>query len=129
MISKIDATVLIVKDLEACRAFYGDTLGLEVAFTDDVSTGYKMQGHDFLVLQETAAAEMMSAEVVGIGKAGSHRVLLCAEVADVDAVYQTLLDKGVNGLKAPKDQAWGRRTAYFADPEGNLWELFQHLSD
>lgn len=129
MFSKINATVLIVKDLEKSRGFYEETLGLKILFEDDVSTGYRMEGHDFLVLQEKAAAEMMSAEVVGIGKEGAHRVLLCAEVENVDETYQTLLDKKVNCLKAPKSQVWGRRTAYFADPEGNLWEIYQHLPD
>ena len=82
MFSKINATVLIVKDLEAARAFYVDTLGLGIAFEDEVSTGYKMDGHDFLILQESAAIEMISAEAISLE--GGHRVLLCAEVADVD---------------------------------------------
>lgn len=127
MFKKINATVLIVKDLEKNRFFYGDTLGLNVSFEDDVSTGYKMGDHDFLVLQEIAAAEMISEVAVGIEQEGGHRVLLCAEVEDVDQTYQSLLDKDVNCLKAPKSQAWGRRTAYFKDPEGNLWEIYQHL--
>ena len=129
MLGKINATVLIVRDLEAARSFYGDTIGLEVLFEDDVSTGYKMADHDFLVLQEKAAAEMMSAEDVGIGASGAYRVLMCAEVEDVDTTYQQLLDKGVNCIKAPKSQVWGRRTAYFKDPEGNLWELYHHLPE
>lgn len=129
MFSKINATVLIVKDLEQSRLFYGDTLGLEVLFADDVSTGYKMADHDFLVLHETAAAEMMSAEAVGIGQGGAHRVLLCAGVENVDETYQALLDKGVTCLKEPKSQVWGRRTAYFTDPEGNLWEIYHHLPE
>ena len=129
MFKKINATVLIVKDLGKSRAFYGDTLGLKVLFEDDVSTGYQMADHDFLVLQETAAAQMMSEEAVGIGQAGAHRVLLCTEVENVDETYRTLLDKGINCLKEPRSQAWGRRTAYFADPEGNLWEIYHHLPE
>ena len=129
MLGKINATALIVKDLDAARSFYGDTIGLDVLFEDDVSTGYKMADHDFLVLQEKAAAEMMSADDVGIGTEGAHRVLMCAEVEDVDTVYQQLLDKGVNCIKAPKSQGWGRRTAYFKDPEGNLWGLYHPLPE
>jgi uncharacterized glyoxalase superfamily protein PhnB len=53
--------------------------------------------------------------------------MLCADVADVDAVYQTLTAKGVAFIKPPIDQDWGWRTAYFADPEGNIWELRQAI--
>jgi catechol 2,3-dioxygenase-like lactoylglutathione lyase family enzyme len=31
--------------------------------------------------------------------------------------------KGVTFLKNPTDQPWGMRTAHFADPEGNIWEI------
>jgi len=54
-------------------------------------------------------------------------VLLCAGVDDVDAEYAALTAKGLKFIKPPVDQPWGRRTAYFADPEGNLWELFHML--
>ena len=52
-------------------------------------------------------------------------MLLAAGVEDVDAAYQTLSAKGVRFLRPPTDQPWGLRTAYFADPEGNLWEINQ----
>ena len=44
-------------------------------------------------------------------------------VEDVDAAYATLEATGVEFTKAPVDQPWGMRAAYFRDPEGNLWEL------
>ena len=44
-------------------------------------------------------------------------------VTNVDAAYQALSAKGVRFLRPPTDQPWGLRTAYFADPEGNLWEI------
>ena len=31
-------------------------------------------------------------------------------------------------LKPPTTQPWGLRTAYFADPEGNLWEINQPVA-
>jgi len=52
---------------------------------------------------------------------------LCAGVENVDAVHAALEAKGVAFIRPPINQPWGRRTAYFADPEGNLWEIFQNL--
>ncbi len=127
MFGKISATVLIVHDLDRCRAFYQDMLGLKAVFTDDNSAAYRMGDQDFLLLKEAAAAEMVGDEA--LGKGASHRVLLCVGVEDVDADYKALTAKGLAFIKPPKSQDWGRRTAYFADPEGNLWELWHLLPD
>lgn len=51
------------------------------------------------------------------------RGLLAAGVADVDAAYEEFKGKGVTFVRPPADQRWGVRTAHFADPEGNLWEI------
>ncbi len=127
MISKVTATVLIVEDLEKCSAFYRDRAGLEVTFSDPVSMGFRLQGQDFVLLKVSAAMDQISEEAVGSGPATVHRAFLCAEVESADAVYEALKAKGVVFIKPPQDQAWGRRTTYFADPEGNLWEIYQSL--
>ncbi|MEQ8674995.1 MAG: VOC family protein [Aggregatilineales bacterium] len=127
MFNKLSATVVFVQDLDNCRTFYQDTLGLKPLFDDDVSTGYQIDGHDLVLLKFAAAADMMSEEAIAFRKDTGYRVLLCLAVDDVDATYKTLTDKGVTFIKPPKSQHWGRRTAYFADPEGNLWELWHEL--
>ena len=127
MISKVTATVLIVQDLDKCCAFYRDTVGLEVTFSDAVSMGFRLEGQDFVVLNVSAAMDQISEAAVGWGPATAHRVFLCAEVESADATYEALSAKGVPFIKPPKDQVWGRRTTYFADPEGNLWEIYQML--
>ena len=52
---------------------------------------------------------------------------LAAGVEDVDAAYESLSARGVSFLRTPTDQPWGLRTAYFADSEGNLWEINQSI--
>ncbi|HYO88294.1 MAG TPA: VOC family protein [Candidatus Limnocylindrales bacterium] len=124
---KITAAVLFVDDLESCTRFYRDILGFSPTFSDDVSVAFRVDEHDLVLLTLPAAADMITEEAVSISKMAGHRVLLCAQVADVRASYQALLVNGLVFLKPPKDQAWGRCTAYFADPEGNLWELWHAL--
>jgi uncharacterized glyoxalase superfamily protein PhnB len=86
-----------------------------------------MEKQDFLLLEFAAAAEMVGEAALGQHQGAGHEVLLCVDVEDVDAVYKTLMDKGVAFLKPPKDQPWGIRSAYFADPEGHLWELRRQI--
>ena len=128
LIRMVNGVVLFVQDLERCVAFYRDTVGLEVVFSDPVSVAFKMEGQDFLLLEVAAAAEMVGEEALGQHKGAGHEVLLCADVEDVDAAYETLTAKGIAFIRPPKDQAWGLRTAYFADPQGHLWELRHTLA-
>lgn len=127
MFRKVDAIVVFVQDLEKCLTFYRDTLGFPITFSDDVSVGFKLGDQDFLILQSSAAAKMVGEAALFPANGVGSRVLLCVGVDDVDAVYNALLAKGIHAVNPPKDQPWGRRTAYIADPEGNLWELFHVL--
>ena len=43
--------------------------------------------------------------------------------------YGRLVAHGVTLLNGPVDRPWGRRTAAFADPSGNVWEVAQILPD
>jgi catechol 2,3-dioxygenase-like lactoylglutathione lyase family enzyme len=124
---RITSTVLFVDDLDTCRAFYRDVLGFEETFTDEVSVAYRVEEQDFVLLQRSEAVNMISAEAVSPGLPGGPRVLLCIHTAGIDASFHALGGRGLLFIKPPKDQQWGRRTAYFADPEGNLWELWQPL--
>jgi lactoylglutathione lyase len=127
MIRKVNATVLFVEDLDRAMRFYRDTLDLDVVVSDDVSFAFRMEGQDFALVKVSAGVEMLNAEVLAAHQTASHRVMLCADVDDADTAYRTLTAKGVAFIKPPIDQPWGWRTAYFADPDGNIWELRQSI--
>ena len=127
MIKKVNANVLFVDDLDRAVKFYRDTLAIEVVFTDDVSAALRMDGQDFAIVHVSAGAEMLNETVLDEAKGVSHRVMLCADVEDVDATYKALTGKGVAFIRPPEDKHWGWRTAYFTDPDGNIWELRQAI--
>jgi catechol 2,3-dioxygenase-like lactoylglutathione lyase family enzyme len=41
----------------------------------------------------------------------------------VDAAIEELRSAGARITKEPEDAEWGGRSAYFSDPESNLWEV------
>jgi uncharacterized glyoxalase superfamily protein PhnB len=45
----------------------------------------------------------------------------------VDRTYADILERGATPVAAPASMPWGQRTAFFADPEGNIHELFADL--
>jgi lactoylglutathione lyase len=127
MFHRVDATVLFVRDLARCMTFYRDTLGLEVQESDPNSVSFQMENVYFLLLEVSAAADLISSEASALKIEGGPRGLLAAGVEDVDASYEALKAKGVTFLRPPTNQSWGLRTAHFADPEGNLWEINQSI--
>ena len=130
MLNNLTATVLFVQDVKKCRAFYEDIFGWNVLFEDDHSAAYRLEGgHDFVLLHTSAAAEQIGEENLTFDHGLGHRMMLCLGVDNVDETCDDLVAKGVKLLKPPKSQHWGRRTAYFADPEGNIWELWHYLPD
>lgn len=43
--------------------------------------------------------------------------------SQVDTTIEEIRNAGGRILREPSDAFWGGRTAYFADPENNLWEV------
>ena len=42
---------------------------------------------------------------------------------EVDAHWQAAVSAGATAVAEPADRAWGGRSGYVADPEGNPWEI------
>jgi catechol 2,3-dioxygenase-like lactoylglutathione lyase family enzyme len=74
-----------------------------------------------------AGVELVEPLRVASPEAGP-RFMLTILVEDVDAIFRQLSGRGVAFLNGPVDRAWGRRTAAFADPSGNLWEIAHKLA-
>ncbi|HZT34886.1 MAG TPA: VOC family protein [Nitrososphaera sp.] len=128
MIHKIEAIVLFVQDLDGCTAFYRDTFKLHYQGSDADSASFLLQDGLYLILlSPKGAADLLGTQINELKIGGGLRGLLAAGVADVDVVYEELKAKGVTFVRPPTDQPWGLRTAHFADPEGNLWEINQSI--
>ncbi len=130
MFRNIMAVHLLVRDLAKCTAFYRDTLGLKVreSWSTPDSIAFEMDNPYFWVLEAAGAAHVASEEPLDLKGEGGPRVMLATTVEDVDAAYEELRARGVRFLRPPADQPFGMRTAYFVDPEGNLWEINQRIA-
>jgi hypothetical protein len=56
-----------------------------------------------------------------------HRMsltFLCSSPAEVDSLYQQVIQTGYQGYKKPWEAFWGQRYAIIQDPDGNLIDLF-----
>lgn len=130
MFNKVKAAVLFVEDFDTCLRFYRDILGLKVGLLEAKFAAFEMDDQNFVVQGIAAAERIINVPVTAFeAETGKiDRVMLCAQVDDVDAAYETLKAKGVEFTQPPIDQPWGLRGVYFRDPEGNVWEFYHPLA-
>ena len=115
----ITAITLFTDDLGASKDFYVEVFGLEVVFEDEASAVFRFGAQLINLLLSSEAPEVIAPAEVGTGA----RTLFTLTVEDVDAVCEDVQRRGVTLLNGPEDRPWGVRTACFADPGGNLWEI------
>jgi catechol 2,3-dioxygenase-like lactoylglutathione lyase family enzyme len=125
-LSKLDVITLFVEDVSESKKFYSEVFGLEVIWEDDASAVVKMSNLMINLLRVSNAPTLI--EPIPVAAPGSSRALLTIEVDDANEVCAELEAHGVKLLNGPIDRPWGRRTAAFADPAGNTWEIAQVLS-
>jgi catechol 2,3-dioxygenase-like lactoylglutathione lyase family enzyme len=123
-LKKLDVITLFAEDLAATRAFYQDVFGLEVIYEDASSAVVRLDNLLINLLQVAQAPTLVEPASVASPTAGA-RLLLTIEVADTKKLAAELERHGVTLLNGPVDRPWGRRTAAFADPAGNIWEIAQ----
>ncbi len=115
--------ILLCDNLDRMKAFYRDVFAFPVASESATGLTFRV-GSLFLGLRKrTRAYDGPSA---GIGSPGVQLAFLVSP-PEVDWCHNQLVDKGVTILDAPNDQPWGHRTVYFADPEGNLLEIYAEV--
>jgi catechol 2,3-dioxygenase-like lactoylglutathione lyase family enzyme len=144
MIRGVHHTCITVSDLERSIAFYRDLLGLDLIMTeesersqDDRSKALGVAGAKvkLAILRAGEARVELIEYVTAKGRpydrknndAGAMHIAF--QVADIDAVYQRLIDHGVRftapPATIPAGPMAGWRWTYFFDPDGVSLEIIQ----
>lgn len=113
-----------VKDLARANAFYLDILGWEkTKDSNDDITFIKLNG---ILLSLYPIDKLGEDATVTLGDARYRPVTFAHNLEseqEVDSVFEDLRNEGVEIVKSPEKVFWGGYSGYFADPDGNLWEV------
>lgn len=122
--ARLSIVTLGVRDMPAMRAFYRSFGWREEGDSDTHSMFHTGGGVLALFPYEELAAD---ANLQVSGEPGAYRGFTLAinleSREDVDAAFQELRSLGVSITKEPAATDWGGYSGYFADPEGNPWEI------
>lgn len=140
MITSMNHTGFVVRDLDSSLEFYRDVIGLGVVSTlervgEAISQvlGYEgthikralmgvADGHVLELIQyvHPVGTERHSEERNNLG--ATH---LAFNVQDIDQTFALLVSRGARGLNPPTEVAPGRRVCYMQDPDRNWIELIE----
>jgi catechol 2,3-dioxygenase len=119
---KVGHVVLKVRDLARAEQFYTEVLGFEVVMRLTRPRGVFFtlgaQHHDLAVLEVPAEAEPVTDSQVGL----HHVALQVGSLAELKECYRTLQAHHVP-IRRTVDHGI-TKSIYFADPEGNGFELY-----
>ena len=123
-LDELAVITLFVEDVPACKEFYTTVFGLEVVYENADSAVVQLRNVVINLLTVDNAPTLVEPTTVGDATSGA-RALYTISVEDAHATARELEGQGVALLNGPVDRPWGRRTAAFADPAGNVWEIAQ----
>ena len=126
-LKNVGAITLFVEDVQKSKLFYQDIFDVKMVYEDEHSAALDFGNTIVNLLELSAAGDLIKPAVVANREAGSH-FQLTIWVNDADAVCAELDTRGVPLLNGPMNREWGMRTASFTDPDGNIWEVAQELS-
>ena len=122
----LDYVVLIVEDVDKAQRFYTETLGLPLKHRRGDYAQFALGGTRLGLFSRAGMAAVIG-DSLGVAAPGA-KFELGFMVENCDAAFAELVASGVPAITAPQTRPWGQRTAYVADPDGNLIELVEDLA-
>ncbi|MEX2245481.1 MAG: VOC family protein [Dehalococcoidia bacterium] len=123
--ARITVATLGAHDLPKLRAFYRGLGWREKASSTDGFASF-FTGGAILALfpfEQLAADGRLPPSDVATRFRGVTLAINVETAEQVDATIEALRASGATITKEPQPEVWGGRSAYFTDPEGNLWEV------
>ena len=120
---RMSIITLGVKDRAAMTKFYEDTIGFK-NIGPEAMTMFDMGGFILGLWEADKLAE--DAGQAARPAEGFRNVALAynaRSIEEVDGIFERLKAAGVEITTPPHKAFWGGYSGYFADPEGNAWEV------
>lgn len=123
-IRSLDYTVIFARHMVKMREFYGSTMGFPLHRELSPNWVEYRIGANILALALPGTRFKGAPPPVG-----TTSLQLAFRVApqEVDMCAATLAERGAEIISPPTDQPFGHRTLFFADPDGNILEIYAEI--
>ncbi len=115
---RLSVVRVFVTDWERAIRFYSETLGMAVAYrSDEMGWAQMATGEGQLALERVDPSDQEGRALVG------RFVGVSLRVSDIFALYDSLVERGVDFVGPPEKEPWGGVLAHLRDPDGNVLTL------
>ncbi len=127
MEAKISLVTIWTDEIKRMKKFYEEVLGFKVKTDLGEYVEFVSKGVRFAICERRVMHEYGAEFKVDSSGQRFELAFPCTDKKDVDATYEELVLKGAQAIKPPFDTPWNQRCALFADPDGNIHEIFCEL--
>ncbi|WP_062105389.1 VOC family protein [Bacillus niameyensis] len=127
MKAQISLLTILTDNVPEMANFYEKVLGFQVEDNSENYVALKNDGVRFsicsrqIMLDVTGGHASYKEEKQG---QAFELAFPCNTPEEVMQSYKEIIEKGATPVKEPTQMPWGQTTAFFADPDGNIHELF-----
>ena len=127
MKAQISLVTIWTDDIKKMKNFYSQVLGFKI----DGDLGGYVEFENDGVRFAICTRDVMYAYSSEYKKASQGQnfelAFPCENPKDVDESFKKLISAGATPVHEPENMPWNQRTALFADPDGNIHEIFANL--
>ena len=125
MAVKLGAVGLFVNDLKVMVDFYKNVIGFEIDWDGGPYAEFRNDGIRFMMYGRKDFEGIVGKKLdYNKGLNGTFELAIdLPYFADVDREFERMTGLGAAPVYYPKDEPWGMRSSYIADPDGNLIEI------
>ena len=122
-IQSVSYVIILCDDMPRMKSFYRDIFAFPIDSETDESLAFRAGSLLFALRKRTRGYDGSGVrpELPGV------QIAFLVSPAEVELCHKQLVEKGVTILEPPTDQPRGHRTVYFADPEGNMLEIYAEI--
>lgn len=127
MKAEINLITIWTDDVEKMKDFYTGVIGFEAINDLGDYVEFQSNGVRFAICNRSVMVGFSQEYMKKPSGQTFELAFPCDSKEDVDKSYDRLVSLGAVPVHKPQDMPWNQRTALFADPEGNIHELFAEL--
>lgn len=123
----INLITIWTNDIDKMKNFYNKVLGFKIKNDLGNYVEFENSGVRFAIcMREVMYSYSKEYEKEALGQA-FELAFPCENPSDVDSSFRQLISMGATPIDEPRDMPWDQRTALFADPDGNIHEIFAEI--
>lgn len=127
MKAQINLITIWTNNIQSMKDFYSEVLGFEVIDDSGSYIEFKNEGVRFAICDRKIMEDYSDQYMIESKGQIFELAFPCETPDEVDTTYKRLVELGAKHINEPKNMPWNQRTALFADPDGNIHEIFASL--